>query len=291
MPRNRLRQRSKSAETVSGTPLLCPASITLGTMTTGESRAQVLEEPLGQASQELSREELRRYSRQLLVPEWLEAGAQERLRSSSVLVVGAGGLGGPVVLQLAGAGVGRLVIADGDTVGVSNLHRQTLFTAADLGRPKAEIAAARAQALNPFVQVQTAPRLDSAGLDRLIPSMTLVADASDNFETRYAIADACMRAGREWVWGAAGGSSGMVSVFGPYLGLRDLFPTPGEGPSCEETGVLGPVPNLTGSLMAQEALKVLGGVGEALRGRLWTFEALSGQTRVLNLKSVKPTSS
>ena len=259
-------------------------------MTTGESRAQVLEEPLAQASQELSREELRRYSRQLLVPEWLEAGAQERIRRSSVLVVGAGGLGGPVVLQLAGAGVGHLVIADGDTVGLSNLHRQTLFTADDVGRLKAEIAAARAQAINPFVQVQTAPRLDSAGLDRLIPSVTLVVDASDNFETRYAIADACVRAGREWVWGAAGGSSGMVSVFGPHLGLRDLFPISGDGPSCDETGVLGPVPNLTGSLMAQEALKVLGGVGEVLRGKLWTFEALSGQSRVLNIKQVKPTS-
>ncbi len=224
-------------------------------MTPGGSRAQV---PLVQASEELSREELRRYSRQLLVPEWLEAGAQERLRRSSVLVVGAGGLGGPVVLQLAGAGVGRLVIADGDTVGVSNLHRQTLFTAADVGHPKAEITAARAQALNPFVQVQTAFRLDSSDLDNLIPSVTLVVDASDNFETRYAIADACVRAGREWIWGAAGGSSGMVSVFGPHLGLRDLFPTPGDSPSCDETGVLGPVPNLTGSLMAQEALKVLG---------------------------------
>lgn len=257
-------------------------------MTAAKSSVRALKELQAPAQGELSREELRRYSRQLLVPEWLQAGAQERLRHASVLLVGAGGLGGPVALQLAGAGVGRLVIADGDTVGVSNLHRQTLFMAADVGRLKAEIAAARAQALNPFVQVQVASRLDGHDLDRLVPSVTLVVDATDNFETRYAIADACTRAGREWVWGAAGGSSGMVSVFGPHLGLRDLFPTPGDGPSCDETGVLGPVPNLVGSLMAQEALKVLGGVGDPLRGKLWTFEALSGRARLLSLKAVKP---
>lgn len=266
-----------------------PVSTTLGTMTTADGEPWRL--GTDPAHGALSREELRRYSRQLLVPEWLGAGAQERLRHASVLVVGAGGLGGPVILQLAGAGVGRLVIADGDTVGLSNLHRQTLFTAADVGRPKAEVAAARAQALNPFVQVQVAPALERRDLDRLLPGVTLIVDATDNFETRYAIADACAQAGREWVWGAAGGSSGMVSVFGPHLGLRDVFPTPGDGLSCDETGVLGPVPNLVGSLMAQEALKVLGGVGEPLRGRLWTFEALSGRARLLNLQSVQATES
>lgn len=249
-------------------------------MTTGETGLQAQE-----TAEVLSREELRRYSRQLLVPEWLEAGAQERLRRASVLVVGAGGLGGPVITLLAGAGVGRLLIADGDTVGISNLHRQTQFTAADVGRPKAEVTAARAQAINPFVQVGTAPRLEPANMQRAIAGVTLVVDATDNFETRYAIADACAYSGREWVWGAASGSSGMVSVFGSQFGLRDLFPTPGDAPSCDETGVLGPVPQVVGSVMAQEALKVLGGVGEPLRGRLWTYEALSGRVRLLTLKS------
>ncbi|MFK7603283.1 HesA/MoeB/ThiF family protein [Deinococcus sp. SM5_A1] len=249
-------------------------------MTTGETGLQAQE-----TAEVLSREELRRYSRQLLVPEWLEAGAQERLRRASVLVVGAGGLGGPVITLLAGAGVGRLLIADGDTVGISNLHRQTQFTAADVGRPKAEVAAARAQAINPFVQISTAPRLDPEDMQRAADGVTLVVDATDNFETRYAIADACAQSGREWVWGAASGSSGLVSVFGPRFGLRDLFPTPGDAPSCDETGVLGPVPQVVGSLMAQEALKVLGGVGEPLRGRLWTYEALSGRVRLLTLKS------
>ncbi len=231
----------------------------------------------------LSREELRRYSRQLLVPEWHAAAAQERLGRASVLVVGAGGLGGPVIAQLAGAGVGSLRIADGDTVGLSNLHRQVLFAAEDVGRPKAEVAAARAQAINPHVRVQTAPAVSAANLDGLLDRVTLVVDATDNFETRYAVADACVRLGREWVWGAASGVSGMVSVFGPGLGLRDVFPDPGGALSCDEAGVLGPVPNLVGSMMALEALKVLGGVGAPLRGRLWTVDALSGRSRVLSL--------
>ncbi|MBB5235600.1 HesA/MoeB/ThiF family protein [Deinococcus budaensis] len=231
----------------------------------------------------LSRAELRRYSRPLLVPEWQEAGAQERLRSASVLVVGAGGLGGPVIAQLAGAGVGELVIADGDTVGLSNLHRQTLFGTADVGRLKAEVAAARAQGLNPQVRVRTAPALGPANADAQVTRATLVVDATDNFEARYLIADACTRAGREWVWGAASGTSGLASVFGPELGLRDVFPDPGEAQSCDEAGVLGPLPNVVGSVMALEALKLLGGVGEVLRGRLWTFDALTGRVRVIRL--------
>lgn len=232
----------------------------------------------------LSRTELRRYSRQLLVPEWQDAGAQERVRRAAVLVVGAGGLGGPVIFQLAGAGVGRLVIADGDTVDLSNLHRQTQFSLADVGRPKAEVAAARAQALNPLVRVEMAPRLDAGNADTLLAGVDLIVDATDNFEARYAIADACGRAQREWVWGAASGTSGLVSVFGPDLGLRDVFPDPGDAASCDEAGVLGPLPNVVGGVMALEALKLLGGVGEPLRGRLWTFDALSGRVRVLHLR-------
>ncbi|WP_102127641.1 HesA/MoeB/ThiF family protein [Deinococcus planocerae] len=231
----------------------------------------------------LSRPELRRYSRPLLVPEWLDSGAQERVRAASVLVVGAGGLGGPVIGQLAGAGVGRLVIADGDSVDLSNLHRQTLFTAADVGRPKAQVAAARAQAINPFVRVETAPFLTEENAAPLVGEAALVVDATDNFAARYALADACTRLAREWVWGAASGTSGMVSVFGPALGLRDVFPDPGGAESCEEAGVLGPLPNVVGSVMALEVLKVLGGVGEPLRGRLWTFDALSGGVRVIRL--------
>ncbi|WP_412026967.1 HesA/MoeB/ThiF family protein [Deinococcus yunweiensis] len=232
----------------------------------------------------LSRPELRRYSRPLLVPEWLDAGAQERVRAASVLVVGAGGLGSPVIAQLAGAGVGELVICEGDRVELSNLHRQTLYALGDVGRAKAEVAAARAQAINPYVRVRVAPALTPDTADALIQAADLVLDATDNFETRYAIADACVRIGREWVWGAAAGVSGMLSVFGPALGLRDVFPEPEGAESCAEAGVLGPLPNVVGSMMALEALKVLGGVGEPLRGRIWTLDALSGRVRTLALR-------
>ncbi|WP_309570736.1 HesA/MoeB/ThiF family protein [Deinococcus sp.] len=232
----------------------------------------------------LSRAELRRYSRPLLVPEWLDAGAQERVRAATVLVVGAGGLGSPVIAQLAGAGVGTLVICEGDRVELSNLHRQTLYTVADVGRAKAEVAAARAQAINPFVRLRLVGALTQDTADVLVGVADLVVDATDNFEARYAIADACGRAGLEWVWGAAAGTSGMLSVFGPGLGLRDVFPLPENAESCAEVGVLGPLPNVVGSMMALEALKVLGGVGEALRGRLWTLDALSGRVRTLSLR-------
>lgn len=235
-------------------------------------------------SSPLSRTELRRYSRQLLMPEWLDAGAQERLGRATVLVVGAGGLGGPALLQLAGAGVGRLIVADDDTVDLSNLHRQTLYTAADVGRPKAQVAAARVQALNPFVRVTAAPRLGPGNARELVAAADLTLDATDNFETRYRVADACQVEGREWIWGAASGTSGMVSVFGPDLGLRDVFPDPGGAESCDEAGVLGPLPNIVGGMMALEALKVLGGVGTPLRGQLWTFDALTARARVLKLR-------
>lgn len=232
----------------------------------------------------LSREELRRYSRPLLVPEWLEAGAQERLKAARVLVVGAGGLGGPVLLHLAGSGVGRLVVSDGDTVDLSNLHRQTHFCSHDLGRPKAQAAAERLQALNPWVQVETVPALDEANAAALIAGADLVVDATDNFDTRYLIADTCTAQGREWVWGAASGTSGLVSVFGPSLGLRDIFPDPADALSCAEAGALGPVPAVVGHVMALEVLKVLGGVGEPLRGRLWTFDGLTAGVRTLGLR-------
>ncbi len=227
----------------------------------------------------LSRAELRRYSRPLLVAEWAGAGAQERLKASRVLVVGAGGLGGPVVQQLTGAGVGHLCICDPDHVSLSNLHRQHLFSGADVGRNKAEVACARAQSLNPFVQVEARGAFKADW----VQEFDLTIDATDNFEARYAIADACTSAGQHWVWGAASGTSGMLSIFGPELGLRDLFPTPDDSQSCSETGVLGPVPSLVGQMMALEALKWLGQVGEPLLGRLWTFDALNGRVSIIKL--------
>lgn len=232
---------------------------------------------------ELTRAELRRYARPLLVAEWSEAGAQEKVKAASVLIVGAGGLGGAVITQLAGAGVGQLIIADGDTVSLSNLHRQILFDTADVGKFKAEVACACAQRINPFVKVKAAPQLTLENAPGLVGQVDLVVDATDNFETRYLIADTCQDAGKTYVWGAAGGTTGLVTVFNEHYGLRQVFPDPAGAESCDAIGVLGPLPNVIGNVMAGEALKVLSGVGETLFGRLWMFDALSASVRVVRL--------
>ncbi|MGI8747725.1 MAG: HesA/MoeB/ThiF family protein [Deinococcus sp.] len=240
---------------------------------------------------ELSRDELSRASRPLLLPEWEAVGAQERLKSSTVLVVGAGGLGCPVISSLAGAGVGGLSISDGDTVGLSNLHRQTLYATADLGRSKAEVAAARAQALNPHVRVAALPALTPQNAAALMAAHDLTVDCTDSFKARYLVNDACVAAGRRWVWGAAGGMEGMVSVFGPGLTLRSLFPDPYGAESCDSVGVLGPLTALIGALMAAEALKLLGGVGRTLEGTLLIHDLMSAGSRRITLRPAaqKPT--
>ncbi|GHF92848.1 molybdopterin biosynthesis protein MoeB [Deinococcus piscis] len=232
----------------------------------------------------LSRPELRRYSRPLLVPEWQAAGAQERITAARVLLVGAGGLGCAVAAALAGAGVGELRISDHDTVDVSNLHRQLLFRSPDVGRHKAEVAAAQVQAINPFVRPQVVPALSADNAAQLLDGVSLVVDATDNLATRYALAEAAHAAGVPCVWGAASGTSGMVTVFAGARRLHDLFPPQSaQADSCDEAGVLGPVPALVGQMMALEALKLLGGVGQPLVGRLWTFDGLSGRVRLIAL--------
>lgn len=232
----------------------------------------------------LTRPELRRYSRPLLVPEWAEANAQERLSAARVLLVGAGGLGSAVAAALAGAGVGELLISDHDTVDLSNLHRQFLYRTADIGRPKAAIAAAQAQGINPFCRASALPALTPENAAQLLSGVTLAVDATDNLTARYALAAATHAAGVPCVWGAASGVSGMVTVFAGGRRLHDLFSLDtAEAESCDEAGVLGPVPALVGQMMALEALKVLGGLGEPLLGKLWTFEAFSGKVRILTL--------
>jgi molybdopterin-synthase adenylyltransferase len=242
----------------------------------------------------LTRDELRRYSRPLLVPEWVQAQAQEKLKRAAVLVVGAGGLGCPALGYLAGAGLGRIGISDGDTVGLSNLHRQTLYTTTDIGQPKAQVAASRLQRLNPNVAVQVCPAFSAANADELLSRYDLLLDCTDNFTTRYQIADACSAQGRDWVWGAAGGTEGMVSVFGPEFGLRELFPASEDGDlegaeSCDTIGVLGPLLGVIGSLMAAETLKLLGGVGEPLRGQLLTYDLLHARIRRITLRPARQT--
>jgi molybdopterin/thiamine biosynthesis adenylyltransferase len=211
----------------------------------------------------LSEAELERYSRQLLLPEWTEL-AQIALRDASVLVIGAGALGSPVALYLAGAGVGRLGIVDDDDVEVSNLHRQPLHFTPDAGQPKAESAAAKLRFLNPEIVVESyRMRVDAVNAAGLVEAQDLVIDCSDSFETRYAVNKACCDAGIDLVEGGAVGWSGLVMTIVPgrTACYRCAFPvTPADAPSCAEAGIVGPVAGVIGSLQALEALKFLTGV-------------------------------
>ena len=228
--------------------------------------------------------ELARYARQLVLPGVGEEG-QERLGRSSVLVVGAGGLGSPALLYLAAVGVGRIGVVEPDRVELSNLNRQILYTEADLGRPKAEVARERLLALNPHIEVEAYPERFSAALaDRLVPEYDLLLDASDNFPTRYLANDAAVIHDRPLVHGAVYRYEGRVSVF-HYQGgpcYRCLFPRPPRRPAGGEAGVLGTLPGVIGALMAAEAVKVLLGLGEPLSGRLLIYDTLHAEFRRLS---------
>ena len=210
---------------------------------------------------------LERYSRQLVMPEWSEA-AQRALGAASVLIVGAGALGSPVALYLAGAGVGRLGIVDDDEVELSNLHRQILHFTPDLGTPKAHSAAAKVGFLNPDVVVEPYQvRLDTSNAAGLIEGADLVVDCSDSFETRYAVNAACCAARIPLLEAGLLGTSGLVMGIRPgeTACYRCAFPeAPPSAPTCAQAGVLGPAAGAIGSLQALEALKLLTGVGEPL---------------------------
>ena len=213
--------------------------------------------------------------------------AQEKLKTGSVLVIGAGGLGCPALLYLAAAGVGRIVLIDADTVDRSNLQRQVLYTTADNGRPKAIVAADRLRALNPHITIEPhVARLTRDNALGLIRSVDVVVDGSDNFFTRYLVNDACVLAGRPLVYGAIQGFEGQASVFNFRSGptYRCLFPEPpepGTVPNCAEAGVLGVLPGLIGTVQAAEAIKLLTGIGEPLSGRLLLWDALAMTTRTI----------
>ena len=220
-----------------------------------------------------------RYSRHLLLPEIGTAG-QQRLCDAQVLVVGAGGLGCPVLQYLVAAGVGTVGIVDGDTVADSNLQRQILFGPADLGQSKATVAATRLQAQNPLIHVQAHPTFltrDNA-LD-LLRQYDLVVDGSDNFATRYLVNDACVQLDKPLVFGSIYRFEGQVSVFnlGDGPTYRCLYPDPSDLPACAEAGVLGVLPGIVGCLMANEVIKLITGAGEPLIGRLLLFDALTMQ--------------
>lgn len=240
-----------------------------------------------------SKDELERYSRHLILPEFNIEG-QRKLKASKVLVVGAGGLGSPLLLYLTAAGVGTIGIIDFDVVDKSNLQRQVLFTSEDIGKPKAATAAARLSKLNPQLEFITYnEKLTSENALDIVKEYDLVADGTDNFPTRYLVNDACVLLNKPNVHGAIFRFEGQVSVFnyqqadgsnGPQY--RDLFPTPpppGLVPSCAEGGVLGVLPGIIGSLQANEVIKVLCDIGEPLAGKLFIFDALSFESRVLKI--------
>ncbi len=234
-----------------------------------------------------SKAQLDRYTRHIILPQ-VGASGQARLLESSVLVVGAGGLGSPALLYLAAAGVGRLGVADYDQVELTNLHRQILHGTPDVGRAKTESAAERLTAINPEVTLELFPeRLESDNALDLVSGFDLIVDGSDNFPTRYLLNDAAVLSGVPLVYGAISQFEGQLSVFhadrdgtlGPcYRCLFPEPPLPGTVPSCAEAGVFGVLPGIIGSLMASEAIKLLLGIGEQLVGRLLHLDALTLET-------------
>ena len=237
----------------------------------------------------LDRDEIGRYSRHVLLPELGLAG-QRRIKGGRVLLVGAGGLGSPAALYLAAAGVGHVSLVEFDRVDVTNLQRQVLHGTKDLGRPKAESARDRLLDLNPHVSLAIHDtRLDAGNALALVRDHDLVVDGTDNFATRYLLNDACVLAGRPYVYASIFRFDGQASVFatpdGPcYRCLYPSPPAPGEVPSCAEGGVLGVLPGLLGTIQATEALKLLAGIGQPLVGRLLLVDALAMQFRTVNVR-------
>ncbi len=230
------------------------------------------------------RPELRRYSRHLLIPEVGLAG-QERLAAARVLVIGAGGLGSPVLQYLAAAGVGRIGVVDDDVVDETNLQRQTIFTTRDIGNGKALVAAGHLRALNPQIAIDPIPRrFETSNARELVRLYDVVVDCTDRFATRYLINDACVLEGKPDVYASIFRFDGQVSVFGAAGGpcYRCLYPDappPGSVPTCAEGGVLGVLAGLVGTWQANEVLKLLLGIGQPLVGRLLLIESLGAHTR------------
>lgn len=237
----------------------------------------------------LSSEEWARYARHLILPEVGVAG-QERLKGSSALVVGLGGLGSPVAWYLAGAGVGRIGLVDFDTVDASNLQRQTLHLHTDIGRKKTVSAAEKLRAYNPYIEiVEHDAHLSAENALDIIREYDVIADGTDNFTTRYLVNDACVMLGKPNAYASIFRFEGQASVFaapgGPcYRCLYPEPPPPGSVPSCAEAGVLGVLPGILGAIQANEVLKLLLGIGETLVGRLLVFDALKAETRCFEVE-------
>jgi sulfur-carrier protein adenylyltransferase/sulfurtransferase len=235
--------------------------------------------------------ERKRYSRQILLPEMGLAG-QEKLKAARVLVVGAGGLGCPVLQYLVAAGVGNIGIVDDDTVDITNLHRQILYSANDVGKNKAITAVEKLSILNPFIQLTAYPdHLTAENAAELINSYDLVIDGSDNFETRYLVNDFCVELNKPFVFGSILRFEGQVSVFNYQNGptYRCLFPDAEEGDNCAEAGVIGILPGIIGTYMANEAIKIITGIGEPLSGKLLVINTLANSHSVFQFSRTAAT--
>jgi molybdopterin/thiamine biosynthesis adenylyltransferase/rhodanese-related sulfurtransferase len=243
---------------------------------------------------EFTKEELARYNRHVIIPEFGEEG-QKKLKAAKVLIIGSGGLGSPALLYLTAAGIGTIGIVDFDVVDDSNLQRQVIFDIREIGKPKVEAAKRRLEALNPHTRfILHNTHINSGNALDIIKDYDVVADGTDNFPTRYLVNDATLLLDKPNVYGSVFQFEGQVSVFnyvnkkgerGPNY--RDLYPTPpppGLVPSCAEGGVLGVLPGIIGSLQALEVIKVITGIGEPLSGRFFTFDALNFENRTFNIK-------
>ncbi len=257
------------------------------------STSQTSLPPLVEPAAELSRDEVARYSRHLIIPD-LGVDGQKRLKNARVLVIGAGGLGAPALLYLAAAGVGTIGIVDFDVVDESNLQRQIIHGVADVGRSKAQSARDSIVAINPLVEVRLHEfRLEQSNAVDLFRRYDLIVDGTDNFATRYLVNDAAVLAGKPYVWGSIYRFEGQVSVFwenapdGRGLNYRDLYPEPpppGMVPSCAEGGVLGIICASIASVMGTEAIKLITGIGESLLGRLMVYDALEMSYRTITIR-------
>lgn len=249
--------------------------------------------PLVEPAAELTKDEVARYSRHLIIPD-LGVDGQKRLKNAKVLVIGAGGLGSPALLYLAAAGVGMLGIVEFDEVDMSNLQRQVIHGESDIGRPKADSARDSVLEINSGIDVRLHKiRLEPDNAVELFREYDLIVDGTDNFATRYLVNDAAVLAGKPYVWGSIYRFEGQVSVFwedapdGRGINYRDLYPEappPGMVPSCAEGGVLGVLCASIGSVMVTEAIKLITGIGETLLGRLMVYDALDMNYRTIKLR-------
>ena len=246
-----------------------------------------------------SSEELERYARHIVLPE-IGGPGQQKLKAARILIIGAGGLGAPVLQYLAAAGIGTLGIVDDDTVSLSNLQRQVIHDTQSIGQPKVESALSTIARINPHVKVEGHQlRLNADNAEALIGNYDVVVDGSDNFTTRYLLADVAAKVERPLVTGAMGRFDGTVTVLMPYAtgpdgtpnpSYRDLFPEPpppGTVPTCAEAGVLGVLPGVIGSLQAMEVIKLITGIGEPLVGRLLLYNALNVRFETIRYKARK----